>query len=433
MSTSLLVTYSCLQLWSYGATSCADGAIEEFQAAVQTSEGLKEANMITWGNSNGVVGVCEVVQPRVAKYGNELLKPVRIFPPSRVSMLVDDACPPDLVPSSMSRVARSKVTAIRKLANIKEGDKDSLIFTTLGSGFEGGALHLLNPSQVFGRSWSFDQPLPLESTKCVVLDCSVWTAAYTAPDRAIIGTSKGVALAHLETSVLRWLINSKSDALAQESDMLGNLVFCGFRNGYITMVDMRSLSSMPKRMPLMQTRPEYCASRPFSKVKTEPSKVTIQEYGHARQKRILFRDKEAEVAKNFCETMRMNSAICSLRLLHSDESYLLASAMNGDLYLWDRRLAGRGPVVSYSGNKNTCLPLCLGVDSSESLVASGGEDNAVRIWSLRSGKLLRTVPKLPAIVHNFSTPGSNSSPALNSDHAWRMWLGSSAGVMCMHG
>lgn len=51
--TSLLFIF---QIWSYGEYSCSDGAVEEFYAQIQTNEGLKGASVVTWGNSNGVVG-----------------------------------------------------------------------------------------------------------------------------------------------------------------------------------------------------------------------------------------------------------------------------------------------------------------------------------------------------------------------------------------
>eukprot|EP00250_Pteridium_aquilinum_P004969 c1513_g1_i1 orf=124-1698(-) len=424
-------------IWSYGASTQADCAVEEFYAHIQTNEGLKGARVVTWGNNNGLDGVYEVMQSTTAKNVNVLVKPERIFPQSVAPLSTHPAGPPGLIPSSMVRVSSSKVTAIRKLRNTKDEDNGSLIFTTLGSGLEGGAIYLLKQRQVYDGSWNNGQPLPLETVRCAVTDSSVWTAAYCACDKATLGTSKGAALVHLETSSLRWLVHSRSDVLSQQCDLTGNLIFCGFRNGFIAMVDIRSSLTTPRRMPLIHTRPVSSSSSSFLRDKNALLKEAAENHVHWRQKRVPFRDKAAKVAQNFCETMRMQSAVCSLVLLHSDETYLLASAMNGDINLWDRRLVEKGPVLTYEGNQNSHSLLHLGVDASESLLASGGEDCGMRIWSLRSGKLLQTISGLPGIVHTFSSTSESThsfvDSSINDSHTWRMWLGSSAGLMYMHG
>jgi WD repeat-containing protein 21A len=76
--------------------------------------------------------------------------------------------------------------------------------------------------------------------------------------------------------------------------------------------------------------------------------------------------------------------------MHSDENYLLASAMNGVIQQWDRRMVENGAVRTYEGHSNTHTSLQMGVDPSETFLVSGGEDRAVRIWSLTSGRLLHT-------------------------------------------
>ncbi|KAH7442126.1 hypothetical protein KP509_03G072100 [Ceratopteris richardii] len=419
------------RIWSYGPTSCADGAVEEIITCIQTEEGLKRANIIVWGDSKGFLGVSEVFRPGFTDDRSPIEEPKCIFPCSQELTSVSAYLPPCLAPVHLSRKSSSKITAIKKLKTINEVDNESLIYTTLGSGFQGGTLHIF---KCCDTDDGFDQQIL--SATCAVMDCSVWTASYASPEKATLGTSEGAAVVELERSVLRWLIRSQSDILSQECDLQGNLVFCGFRNGYISMIDMRAPSSMPKRMPSMHDRSNTTSSvLTFSKARSKKSEKGNKNLIHAKKENRPFRDKATEIAKNFTECMRMNSAVCSLLLLRSDESYLLASAMNGDIYLWDRRHLGKGPVLTYKGNQNSYLPLCLGVDASEALLASGGEDAAVRIWSLHSGKLLQIISQLPAIVYNFSTPTNSTSLSYAGAgcHAWKMWLGTSAGVMYLHG
>lgn len=431
-------------VWSYREISgSADGAVEEFYANIQTNEGLQGANVITWGDSNGIFGVCEIMQSSAAEDGNDLLKPQQIFPPLGEVRLADTRSPPHLVPSRLGLISSSKVTAIRRLRNALDVDHGSMICTTLGSAWEGGAIYLLKQKQVYDECWRNGQHLPLNIVRCAVMDCSVWTAAYCAPTKATLGTSKGAVLVHLETSALTWLVHSKSDVLSQQCDLTGNLIFCGFRNGYISMVDIRSPLSRPRRMPFMQTRQE--ASSSTWRERNASRKEMVRKGLGVRQMEMQPKTTAAEVAQNFCESMRMKSAVCSLVLLQSDETYLLASAMNGDINLWDRRLVEKGPVLTYEGNHNTHSMLSLGVDASESLLASGGEDRTIRIWGLRSGRLLQTISGLPGVVHGFSSPtefGNSrvngwksclAEPLIKESHAWRMWLGLSSGLMYMHG
>ena len=139
----------------------------------------------------------------------------------------------------------------------------------------------------------------------------------------VSGTSSGAVLVHLETSAKTWLIHSKSDVLSQECDsnvrifvsnalilegflshffMQGNLIFCGFRNGYISMVDIRSPIRRPKMMPSMDVRLEKSLSSGKGGKKAFRKGVAVNGIGQS--------SKEAAIAQNFQESMRMNSAIC---------------------------------------------------------------------------------------------------------------------------
>ncbi|KAB2601735.1 hypothetical protein D8674_002740 [Pyrus ussuriensis x Pyrus communis] len=56
--------------------------------------------------------------------------------------------------------------------------------------------------------------------------------------------------------------------------------------------------------------------------------------------------------------------------------------------LYHQRLIQRGAVQSYEGHVNSDTRLLLGVDPSERFVMSGREDRNLRLWSIKSGKLL---------------------------------------------
>ncbi|EFJ15672.1 hypothetical protein SELMODRAFT_422538 [Selaginella moellendorffii] len=68
----------------------------------------------------------------------------------------------------------------------------------------------------------------------------------------------------------------------------------------------------------------------------------------------------------------------------------VSSDMSDSIRLWDRRLVGRGWLRSFEGHKNSFSSLQLGIDPTGTVLMSGCEDNAVRIWSLRTGSLLHT-------------------------------------------
>ncbi|TXG67121.1 hypothetical protein EZV62_008396 [Acer yangbiense] len=99
-------------------------------------------------------------------------------------------------------------------------------------------------------------------------------------------------------------------------------------------------------------------------------------------------------------TVFMPSAISSLGSLHVSDQYFLASTMDGSVKLYDHRIINRGHVQSYEGHVNSRTRIQLGVDQSERFVMSGGEDNNLRIWSIKSGELLFDDKFSNSIPHN---------------------------------
>lgn len=139
----------------------------------------------------------------------------------------------------------------------------------------------------------------------------------------------------------------------------------------------------------------------------------------------------------------MSSAICSLAWLQSDDQYFLASSMDGSIKLYDRRLLQRGAIQSFEGHVNSHSHIELGVNPSESLVMSGGEDGYVRIWSIKTGELLFGTKISDSLVSKVCWPqGLQSSfeerQMYKEDlyeycQSWGAWIGSREALFYMHG
>eukprot|EP00898_Chlorokybus_atmophyticus_P009213 jgi/Chlat1/9293/Chrsp99S08495 len=89
---------------------------------------------------------------------------------------------------------------------------------------------------------------------------------------------------------------------------------------------------------------------------------------------------------------RMPGAVTALKALPGDDTYLVASSMDGTMRLWDRRMMR--VVLEYPGHRNTHMMLPLAVDAKGHFIAAGGEDSQVRVWDVSSGKLLHSVDPL---------------------------------------
>ncbi|KAG6788087.1 hypothetical protein POTOM_004140 [Populus tomentosa] len=115
--------------------------------------------------------------------------------------------------------------------------------------------------------------------------------------------------------------------------------------------------------------------------------------------------------------------------------------------LYDQRMTKRGAVQSYEGHVNSHTRLQLGVDQSERFVMAGGEDCSLRLWSIKSGKLLfeekisdsvlstvcwkRSESKPPALYRFVKTlnEGKSYEECLSrQNHSWGTWFGSQEGL-----
>ncbi|XP_072218608.1 WD repeat domain 21 isoform X1 [Leuresthes tenuis] len=111
------------------------------------------------------------------------------------------------------------------------------------------------------------------------------------------------------------------------------------------------------------------------------------------------------------------SAITSVRVLQ-DENYLLAADMLGQIKLWDVRVTK--PVQEYKGHYNEHAYLPIHVNEREGLLLAVGQDCYTRLWSLKDGHLLRTIPSphpaandmIPSVVFSSNLGGCRGLPGL---------------------
>uniref|UniRef100_A0AAV2K7P1 WD repeat domain 21 n=1 Tax=Knipowitschia caucasica TaxID=637954 RepID=A0AAV2K7P1_KNICA len=117
------------------------------------------------------------------------------------------------------------------------------------------------------------------------------------------------------------------------------------------------------------------------------------------------------------QRFQQESAITSVRVLN-DQNYLLAADMSGQIKLWDVRVSR--PVQQYKEHYNEHALLPVHVNETEGLVLAVGQDCYTRIWSLRDGHLLRTIPSphptandlIPSVVFSSHLGGANGAPGL---------------------
>uniref|UniRef100_UPI0035901D9C DDB1- and CUL4-associated factor 4 n=1 Tax=Myxine glutinosa TaxID=7769 RepID=UPI0035901D9C len=114
---------------------------------------------------------------------------------------------------------------------------------------------------------------------------------------------------------------------------------------------------------------------------------------------------------------RLSSAATSLSLL-SDENYLVAADMAGKINLWDMR--AQRTVQNFEGHQNKHYILPVHVEEALGTVVAVGQDYVTRIWSLRNGRLLRSVPSpvpvscegVPSVVLSPHLGGTRGEPGL---------------------
>eukprot|EP00249_Psilotum_nudum_P016171 c25694_g1_i1 orf=406-1983(-) len=434
------------KVWMYeGANAAADGALEHLCTHIQTDEGLKEASVLTWGDNNGWFGACKILPSHAYP---DCYIPQHFFPQSQLWNGTER--PLNLFPLGIIPFSQSRITAIKRMPPRLETDQDSphvaALVSTLGSAYQGGSLYIMKWNNTSESHAGQGLILPFNFSTCITVGCSIWTAALCGSMKATLGTSRGVAFVDLERPSMRWICRTRSDVLSQQCDSAGNVILCGFRNGNISTFDVRVAAS--KRSCTTICLDSFMSSMTPKKLQSHNHvgkfPISVSNFGYCQSERRMGKTTDDEIG-SYLKPIKMRSAICSMVLLHSDETYLLASAMNGDIHLWDRRLTGKEPLQSYEGNSNTHSMLQIGVDPTETLLTSGGEDCTLRIWNVKSGQLLYAIDGFkspvntiacPRIQRSYNLHNENSThvePLMEQDHAWGMWLGSYTGLLYLHG
>lgn len=405
-------------VWKYRSTEkIADSAMDQIHIDIHTAEGQTEANVLITGGVNGSLSLFEVGKVGEHNHGVECI-PDRMWPvveEKRAECGKDPGC--IWRPPGASLHMSSNISCIKMCG--KHSPIQRALITTLGSETSGGSVYILNLVEPV----DFDSSSALGEMmrKTADFNCTIWTAdcSYNS-NRAVIGTNVGAALVNLETGMTSWVCRSKSDVLSQQLDPSGNIVLCGLRNGAILTVDVREKQE--------RVSDRFIRHRiPYSSLGRQGPSSSKQWF---------------EVKGNIypSRTILMPSSVCSLVSLQSYDQYFLASSMDGLIKLYDQRMTKRGAVQSYEGHVNSHTRLQLGVDQSERFVMAGGEDCSLRLWSIKSGKLLfeektsdsvlSTVcwKRSERLVKTLNEGKSYEECLSRQNHSWGTWFGSQEGL-----
>lgn len=244
--------------------------------------------------------------------------------------------------------------------------KDSHVLLCLvGFAQTPGCVSLL-PASLFSN-FSPDQPGMLCSFKISTAWSCAWCLNPQADKTFSTGLSRRVILTDAVTG-RRATYPCGSEVLAQQFTLRAPVLFNGCRSGEIFSIDLRQ---------------------------------------RERGRRYSW-----QTCRFFQET-----SITSLRLLQ-DENYLLAADMFGQIKLWDIRV--KQCVQQYEGHNNKYAFLPIHVNETEELLLAAGQDCYTRLWSLRDGHLLRTIPSphpagkdsIPNVVFSSQLGGRKGPPGL---------------------
>ncbi|XP_051897739.1 WD repeat domain 21 [Pristis pectinata] len=228
-----------------------------------------------------------------------------------------------------------------------------------------GSISLL-PTSIFSNSSMEEQPRML----CNFKSSTVWTCAWCFNPQADKCFSTGLLHRVFVTDAVtgqKQIFSTSSDVLAQQFARRVPVLYNGCRSGEIFSIDIRQ------------------------------------------------RTKKGQSWK--CTNFFHNSAVTSIRLLQ-DENYLVAADMIGKIKLWDLRTARC--VRQYEGHHNKHAQLPIHINEEVGILLAVGQDHYTRIWSLKDGYLLRTIPSphpgssdsIPSIAFSSQLGGSRGVPGL---------------------
>ncbi|KMT09165.1 hypothetical protein BVRB_6g132700 [Beta vulgaris subsp. vulgaris] len=411
------------KIWKYeGVEKDADCSLAQLHITVETPEGQFTTDALLTGGMNGSLSLFDVRDVE-QDFGHGVMTAGEFVWPERDELGPDQTLKNIWKFNGATLVMPSSVSSISLPKKEHSGtDTDSTapqraLITTLGSELSGGALYILNLSD----------PVELDSNLVVIgrlrelvsLNCTIWGAETSHNgDTAVVGTNLGVSLVDLESGVSSMICRSKSDVLSVQLIQSGNVALCGLRNGAIVTVDVRQRQRQLARHRIPY--PSRDSNRPAQKT-TKPWFVLR---GNIQPS---------------C-TVYMPSSVCCLASLQMYDQYFLASSMDGSIKLYDHRLTKRGPVQSYEGHVNSHSHIQLATDASEKFLMSGGEDCKVRIWSIKSGKMLFEEKLSSSVPMAACWQGSGETICgrQNSEKwqcaqpgSWDAWLGSAEGLLRM--
>ncbi|XP_019240311.1 PREDICTED: DDB1- and CUL4-associated factor 4 isoform X2 [Nicotiana attenuata] len=396
---------SCPLISKYDGTQrVVDSALENSTVDINMPEGLLETDILLTGGMNGSLCIFEV--GKVEQEFNQGVKclPDRVWPLTVGYREGYCDSPGHLwrpqgafvhMPSNISCIKTSQ----KHRASVSETSLKHVLITTLGAESSGGAVYILNLSEPL----DFSSSIPTFRRRISMItsfEHTVWAADCSHDQkRAVVGTNRGAGMLDIETGVKSWVCRSKSDIFSIQFDNSENVVLCGLRNGTILAIDTRQ-------------KPGDFSGR------LSLNRIPCHRDGHSSRVKSAARD-SFQIKGKMHNTISMPSSVCCLVPLELYDQCFLASSMDGSIKLYDHRLM-RGAIQSYEGNNNSHSRIQLGVDPSETIVMSGGEDYQLRLWSMKSGELLfedKFMDTIPTVVRWPKTEGA--------------WLGSEEGLFFM--
>lgn len=420
-------------LWRYSDSAGVSGsALEQLHGIVQTPKGLEQKNFLSVGCRNGYLSLYDVsTSAHSLDYSCECT-PEFIWPSSEKQIQQDSSTASLWHLISPFPILSSTIISIKKLRrNCPDGAESvppfNALLSTFGSEAIGGSVCILKLDQPINQHYP---SLCSQIVQLVSLDrTTIWTSDCNPQGtQAVIGANRGSALIDLESRKVSWLYYNGSDVLSQQFVHPGNIVLSGHRNGAISSIDIRQKQSrVPEHAFGYSRRLNFDTKfrgHPFRNGKS----TLNQKYKSGRN-------------LNSSDVVYMPKAVCSLVALQSDDQYFLASSLDGSINLFDRRLLNKGAVQTYAGHVNSYTHLQLGVNPSETLVVSGGEDCFLRIWSIKSGELVFGEKVSNSKLTSICWPKTGLQDSLTcftkgscmSNHSWGAWLGSPDGLFYMHG
>ncbi|KAG7034824.1 hypothetical protein SDJN02_04556 [Cucurbita argyrosperma subsp. argyrosperma] len=407
-------------VWKYRGTGrMGDSALQEIPINVHTLEGQMESTVLLTGNISGSLSFFGVGEGDQHIERGVNCCPELVWPLAGENQMVREV-PGDIWQlSGASLQMSSNISSIKlfkkrfPLVHDDVSDIQHALISTLGSDSSGGSVYVLNLVEPL----DFNRSIPVIRRRIhevASFNCSIWTAdCESSGGRAVIGTNMGAASVDMETSRISWILHGKSDIFALQLIHSENVVLCGLRNGMIVTIDTRERQGVCKR--LVRHRIPYLPVDRDSRTSSQQwYKLTGNIYPSC--------------------TVKMPSSISSLVSLQFDDRYFLSSSMDGSVRLYDHRLIQRGAVQTYDRHANSHTRIQLGVDPTETFVASGGEDCNFRLWNIKSGKLIfedKFVDAVPSTIcwrRAGRFPREQNGYLGCGDHSWGAWLGSQGGL-----